>query len=283
MRRRHVSLLAAISAAAGHALAATEAGPVDHSPYVPPGCVLEWHDEFDEPIRPEDWLTIHRPPRRGGWLIHDRSAVQHADGHLLLMAFEQDREVLAGWITTQASYRRRHGYFETKVRLPTEVGLRAAAWLMSPVLGREFDRPDRSGAEAQLFSFLPAAPADRRLSQGVYWNPYEGTPYLSTNRSGLVQTLSNAPPQRWAGTMVEMPAGATNGDPCVFGLLWTERSYVFSVNGRPTFWTARGVSQVPQFLSIALLPPPRTPQRPIALELPMTVRVDYVRVYAPPP
>lgn len=264
---------------------AAAAADIEHSPFVPPGYRLEWNDEFDEPPDPTRWTVLHLQPRRE-WIVPSRRAVGHDAGELLLTAMEDNRELVTGWISTAGSYRRKFGYFEARIRLPAAHGLRAAFWLMSPTLGQAPDRADLSGAEIHICCASAADQKDRMISQGIYWNAYADTPYLSTNRDGAIRLLSNAPPQRYVGSMVD--AGVFDGtnsvaqEHHVFGLTWTERHYVFSVDGRETFRSHRGLSRVPQFLCLAILPDPRQRTRPNRLALPVTMRVDYVRVYAPP-
>lgn len=267
--------------------AAPEIPGVVHSAHVPPGYVLDWHDEFDGPLDAEKWSHF-MTDRPRDWLRLSRDAASsEAPGVLALSAFETDAGPVSAWLTTQLSYRRTFGYFEARVRPQASGGLRAAFWLMSATLGTPAGRPWLAGAEIDVLSYAGDAEGERSLSQGAYWESYEGLPVVRTNAFGPPRVLSNAPPQRVAGTMVDLAsAGLTNAPLSagyhVFGLLWTEREYVFTVDGHETFRTSQGVSHVPQFLCLSLLPPPGPAVRSRAVRLPAAMRVDYVRVYAPP-
>ncbi len=258
-----------------------------HSAHVPPGYRLDWHDEFEGPLDPERWSSFMADHPRD-WLRLSRDAVSGGEtGALVLSAFETEAGPVTAWVTTQLSYRRAFGYFEARIRPQASGGLRGAFWLMSATLGTPAGRPWLAGAEIDVLSYSGDAEGERALSQGVYWESYEGTPVVRTNAFGPPRVLSNAPPQRVAGALVDLSAaGLTNAplsaDYHVFGLLWTEREYVFTVDGRETFRTSQGVSHVPQFLCLSLLPTPGSTVRPRAVRLPAAMHVDYVRVYAPP-
>lgn len=269
------------------AAAADSTTGVAHSAHVPAGYTLDWHDEFEGPLDAEKWAHF-LADRPRGWLRLSRDAVSNAaPGVLILSASETEEGPVSAWITTQPSYRRTHGYFEIRARPQATAGLCGAFWLMSATIGMPAGRPWQAGAEIDVFSYAGDTERDRALSQGVCWESYEDTPVVRTNEAGQVRLLSNAPPQRVAGTVVDIAlAGVTNAPLSarfhVFGLRWTEREYVFTLDGHETFRTSLGVSQVPQFLCLSLLPPPGAVERPRGTVLPASLRVDYVRVYAPP-
>lgn len=267
-----------------HAAAATD---IVHSAHVPAGYTLEWNDECDGPLDAAKWThSLSGRPR--GWVRLAREAVSiESPGVMVLSAFMQEETPVSAWLTTQPFYRRMHGYFEARIRVQSSRGLRGAFWLMSATLGRRAEGAAAGGAEVDVLSYAGDAEGDRALAQGVFWGEYEGTPAWITNALGQVRTLSNAPPQQVAGTYVDPAAGGWTNAPLsgeyhVFGLCWTEREYVFTLDGRETFRSSRGLSSTPQFLCLSLLPPPGERERPARVDLPAAMRVDYVRVYAPP-
>ncbi len=289
---RYATLGAAILCAAvagtgpGPAKAADATGIV-HSAHVPAGYTLDWNDEFDGPLDPAKWAHF-LSGRARGWTRLAREAVSNEPpGVLVLSAFMQDETPVTAWLTTQSSYRRAYGYFEARIRTQSTRGLRGAFWLMSAALGRRDPDPRRVGAEIDVLSYAGNAEGDRALAQGVFWGPYEGTPTMTTNALGQTRPLTNAPAQRVSGAHIDLAAaGLTNAplsaDYHVFGLRWTPRDYVFTLDGRETFRTSRGIVAAPHFLCLSLLPPPGERERPARVDLPATMRVDYVRVYAPP-
>ena len=272
-------------AAAGPAAPAEATGLV-HSAWVPPGYVLDWHDEFDGRLDANRWANF-LSERRRGWVKLAREAVSNdPSGAIVLHTFLQDGEAISAWLTTQPSYRRCYGYFEARIRPQSTRGLHGAFWLMSAGIGSGANRPADSGAEIDIMKYAGDAEGDLALSHGVFWNAYQGTPVLVTNSLGIVRSNSNAPPQRMVGTMVDLAAaGLTNAplsaDYHVFGLRWTEREYVFTVDGVETYRVGLGVSKTPQFMCLSLLPPPDPQERPAIVTLPASMWVDYVRVYVP--
>ncbi|MCX7818993.1 MAG: glycoside hydrolase family 16 protein [Kiritimatiellae bacterium] len=277
--RRHVGVGAVVLAGIAAAVASTNA-PRPSAP-LPPGYTLEWHDEFDVPISSDRW-SVFVPPDRQSWARASRQAVGHDGSNLVLSAIRDERDFLFGWVSSQAVYRRRYGYFEARLATPPARGWRAAFWLMSPTLGEPIDRPDAAGAEVQILSRITADLAERSFGHAVYWNAPEGFPYLTTNRDGVVRVVSNAPPPAGVGVLTPPPADHGGGGFHTYGLLWTQREYVFFVDGRESWRTGRGVAQVPLFICLALLPDPRGPNRPMRVETPAHMFCDYVRVYAPP-
>lgn len=268
------------------ALVAVQSGASNDIPHppstVPSGYTLEWRDEFDAPISFDKWMVFPAQERES-WARPSREAIGHDGSNLVLGAIQKDRDVLYGWVTTQPFYRRRYGYFEARLAAPAARGWRAAFWLMTPTPGQPPDRPDLAGSEVQIASLRMAEHADRAVSHAVYWNAPEGMPYLSTNRDGSVRIVSNAPPPAGTGTLVPLPNVRDRDSQFhIYGLLWTEREYVFYVDGRETWRIGRGVSHVPQFICLALLPDPRGRNRPMRVDTPARLLCDYVRVYAPP-
>ncbi len=279
-------LYAALIAGLSHAAPPADGAPpqLDLSPTapLPAGYTLEWHDEFDSPPSPDRWAVFF-PRERGSWARVSREAIEHDGRNLVLMALRKGTEFVYGWVTTQPSYRRTYGYFEARLSIPAARGWRSAFWLMSPTLGRPVDRPQVAGAEVQIISRIAADLADRALSHAVYWNPPEGMPYLATNREGVVRIVSNAPPPAGVGSLAHPPETLDEPESFhVYGLWWTEREYVFFVDGRETWRTGRGVALVPMFMCLAMLPDPRGPERPLRVDVPARLLCDYVRVYAPP-
>ncbi len=264
-----------------------EPATVVHSTHVPPGYTLDWHDEFDGPLDSSKWAHFLVDRSRGWVRLSREAASNEVSGVLALSASEPEGGPVSAWLTTQPSYRRTFGYFEARIRTHSTRGLRSAFWLMSASLGMKPGQPGTSGAEIDILSYAGDGERDRALSQGAYWDSYEGTPRLGTNTLGQVRVLSNAPPPQASGAMIDLDShGLTNVVPSadfhVYGLRWTEREYVFSVDGCETFRTWRGISRVSQFLCLSLLPPPGENERPSHTVLPARMRVDYVRVYAPP-
>ena len=290
--RKAVAAWACMLGGAGPACAGADpagqgAAGVVHSGHVPAGYVLDWHDEFDSPLDAGAWAHfLTDRPRE--WVRLSREAVSNeAGGVLVLTASDTARGPVSAWITTQPTYRRAGGYFEARIQPQAASGLRGAFWMLSASIGQPPGRPSIAGGEIDILSYDGDAEGDRALSQGVYWESYEDTPVVRTNASGQIRKLSNAPPQRVSATLVDLAsAGVTNAPASagyhIFSLLWTETEYVFHVDGRETFRTTQGVSQAPHFLCLSLLPPPGAGGRSRAANLPASMRVDYVRVYAAP-
>jgi beta-glucanase (GH16 family) len=255
------------------------------SPFVPPGYRLEWADEFDRAHSARWWIGHGAPARPGA--VPSRDAVVFEDDCLRLSAWTRGTNTVFGWVSTRGSYRRRYGFFEARIRAAPAPGWRAVFWLQSPSHGQYPGRPDLGGAEIQVCSLAFANPPHQWISHSVVWNPYEGTPWLRTNAAGQIRLLSNSPPPDIVGSLTDAELlGWTNAPTQnfhVYALEWTERSYVFYVDGRPVYRTSRGISRVAQFLCLGMMPDLRTGRaEPVPPETASHMWVDYVRVYAPP-
>lgn len=267
--------------------AADPAPAVRNSAWVPTGYELTWHDEFDGPRLDETKWRHFMPDARRGAVFHRRtSAFIDPPGFLRIEARVEGTGYATGWLTTQPSFRQALGYFEVRAKMQSQKAHRAAAWLMPPALGNVPDSPAEAGAEIDLFSYAGDGQGDRGLGHGIHWNVYAGGRAITTNRAGVVST-NVAGPGRQAGGMADLEGlglvstGATFSSAFhVFGLLWTSNEYVFTIDGRETCRTSLGVSLVPQFVCLSVLPV--NPDSPgfNDVKLPDGMDVDYVRVYA---
>ena len=220
-----------------------------------PAYALVWADEFDGPaldITKWDYRGLGR--RRGA--VNVREAVtMDGRGHLVLTTTREGDEFRTGMIGTQGKYEALYGYFECRFRVQAQPGHWAAFWLQSPTYGVPVEDVRRAGAEIDVFEYL--VNRGDRLQHAIHWDGY-GKEHKSDVHIADVRGLRDG----WH----------------TVGLLWTAGEYVFSVDGRETWRTGKGVSQRAEYLILSLEVGPWAGDIRQAT-LPDSLLVDYVRVY----
>ncbi len=224
----------------------------------PPGYRLAWHDEFDgTSLDLTKWDYRGLGKRRDA--INARETVSlDGDGHLLLATTRVGTEYHTAMIGTEGKFEPRYGYLECRVQLQTQVGHWSAFWLQSPTYGKRVGDLEESGAEIDIFEFL--VNRGDRVQHTLHWDGY-GSDHKSAERLIDVAHIGEG----WH----------------TVGLLWTADEYRFSVDGRETWRTSQGVSRHAEYLILSLEVGPWAGDIAQA-KLPDRMRVDYVRVYAPP-
>lgn len=189
---------------------------------------LVWCDEFDGTIlRSDKWERLGDYPRQQGYWVKE-DAYLNGSGQLVLRV-KQDPlgRFTAGAVRTKDRFEKAFGYFEAKVKFPTQQGHWCAFWLMTTNQGRVGDE-GRDGTEIDI---MEKAWLTDRVQHALHWDGY----------GEYHQTVSK--------TVRGM--GMNDGGWHIFGLDWSPTQYVFYVDGIVTWQTnAGGVSQVPQYIKL---------------------------------
>lgn len=239
---------------------------------LPAGYKLAWSDEFDgEELDLNKWKCRYLG-KRGNTTVSKEAISLDGKGRLLLTTRQTGEELLVGMIGTQETFRQRYGYFECRMKFEMLQGRHGAFWLQSPNYGKFVDDPGKSGAEIDVIEFFGAGRSDRGASITVHWNPYPNTTKVSV-KPELTAILGA---QRG-----RTPRRELCDDYHVYGLLWTEKEYVVSIDGKEMFRTSQGLSHVEQYIILSLLSSDWERDRLDLEKLPDAMIVDYVRVYAP--
>ena len=220
---------------------------------------LVWSDEFDgRALDLSKWMYRCLGRRKGGFNVKDAVRLD-GEGHLVLTTTRVGEEYHTGMIATQGTFARAFGYFECRVRFQAQLGHWSAFWLQSPTLGKVVGDVKASGTEIDIFEYLRKR--GDRVQHTLHWGGY-GKHHQS------------------AGKVAAVP-GLTKGWHTV-GLEWTRDQYVFYVDGKETWRTAKAVSHAPEYIILSL--EVGTWAGDIAkAKLPDGVTFDYVRVYAKRP
>jgi len=222
------------------------------------GYRLVWSDEFEgTALDMQKWGYRGLGPRRDG--INAKETVSlDGKGHLVLETRCVGDEYHTAMIGTQDTFDTAFGYFETRVQLQKEVGHWSAFWLQTPAMGEDIGNPAVAGTEIDIFEYLHNF--GDRVVHNLHWDGY-GDDHKHAGGEATIPGLA----QGWH----------------TFGLLWTEKEYVFYVDGIETWRTSEGLSKRPEYIILSLEVGEWAGDIAKA-SLPDSLLVDYVRVYQSP-
>lgn len=248
---------------------------------------LVFEDDFDTKIDKSTWdTTAPTPERRGGYWDPDQCFVK--DGNLIIRTeYKKDGKYGAGWYTGTCRSKDlkefKYGYYEVRCKVPPAQGLWSAFWMTCDSMSDVTDG-GKNGCEIDIME-----------------SPYYNDPKMSAEkyRNTTMHTLHIDGYGKEHKSRMSKHYQVQNdmyNEFNTYGLLWTEDEYVFYINGKETWRTSWGVSQVPEYLWLSVEIAGETgtanPSNPnnkytFAGEIeknenkttPYDFEVDYVRVY----
>ena len=235
---------------------------------------LRFRDEFDgTSLDTEVWNYRQeglRVPAHGrGHAASSRSAVSVGDGRLRLLAKADPSRpgyYLNGHVSTEESYTFRGGIAAARIRFQRARGQHGAFWIQSPVEPRKGAGPSVNGAEIDVAEFFGQGYPHGGLSHFVHYLADDGT---WAKAGGLLSPGA-----------LPLPAGRSWWNSYhVFSVEWSPAGYVFRIDGRVTWCSSKGISDVEQFLVLSLLNSDWELARLRPSRLPQTMSVDWVRVW----
>ncbi len=216
---------------------------------------LIWSDEFDgTSLDLSKWEYRQLGPRRDAVNVEEAVSLD-GKGHLLITTRKVGDAYQTGMIGTQGRFERAFGYFECRVKLQTQEGHWSAFWLQSPLMGEKAYDPAKDGTEIDIFEFL--VKRGDKIQHTLHWGGY-GEKHES------------------AAHVHDQP-GLREGWHTV-GVEWTEKEYVFYVDGKETWRSDKGISHIPQYIILSL-EVGNWGGDISKVTLPDSVLFDYVRVY----
>lgn len=192
--------------------------------------ILVWSDEFDGTvINPNNWQRQGDIVRQQGYWMKEDSYL-NGQGQLVLRVMQDPANGHYGSGALQGSFLRAFGYFEAKVKFPTQQGHWPAFWLMSNSEGQTNVIGGSAGAEIDI---VEKAWLTDHLQQALHWNGYPPSPLAGSD--GIQVTN----------------VGVNDGGWHLFAVDWTSTNYAFYVDGTLTWSTnSGGVSQVPEYMML---------------------------------
>ena len=215
---------------------------------------LVWSDEFDgDELNLSKWGYRGLGKRRLGVNVKDTVSVRN--GYLTLQTRKANGKYETAMIGTQGKFEFTFGYIECRAKLQKSIGHWSALWLQSPTIGKEIGQTKKVGTEIDIFEYL--ANKKDYIFHTLHWDGYKKH-HKSTGRVFFIDGVS----QGWH----------------TFALLWTEKEYVFFVDGRENWRTSKAISHRSQYMILSL-EVGRWAGDIAKGNLPDNFYIDYVRVY----
>lgn len=216
---------------------------------------LVWSDEFDGSKLDESQWTHRVWKAFDGWLVKD-AVYLDGKGHLVIKVYEKDGKYYCGMVDTRGKFQHKYGYWEARCRLPKQVGHFPAFWIWSPTI-YELTDPGVSGTEIDVMEYH--VPMKNTVHHTLHWFVDE-----------------NGKKHKHVSHAVDIP-GVSEGYH-TFGVEWTEKEYIFYVDGNVTWRTTKAVSHRDEYVCLSEHIAQWAGKIQDA-KLPDFFEVDYVRVY----
>jgi beta-glucanase (GH16 family) len=233
-----------VGPAAALALACGLAPPEKPKPASPPGNVtalppagyqLVWEDEFDgTTLDPSRWIALTGPRRD---FLMTPNAAQVKDGLLTITTYTQGGTHFSGFLSTRGRMETTYGYFEARILFRDAPGEWCAFWLLSPTNGDPLGDPATAGVEIDV--------VEHRVTDQGGWTALADMVALNLNWDGYGANMKN-----------EQRVLALPGNPPVqgawhtYGVLWTDSSYTFYVDGHALWTSPDAVSRRTEYVQL---------------------------------
>lgn len=231
------------------------------------GWQLVWHDEFNgRQLDHAKWDYRYLGMREGS-LISKESVSLDGKGHLLLTVRERDGMLLNGMIGTQRKFSALYGLFESRIKFPRMQGQHGSFWMQPVRVSKVINNPAVSGAEIDIIEWFGVGHQGGTTASNIYW---PGPTGAKEHHAGGTRDFN------W---LLKNKNAQWSDDFHVFTLEWTDKEYVFSIDGKVTYRIKEGVSQTPQYLILSLFTADWEKDRLDRSKLPNSMIVDWVRVW----
>jgi len=231
------------------------AAPREHFPKLPEGqrFKLVWSDEFDGDKLDESKWDVPEGVRRDGWWRRDAISLD-GKGRLLMTTFKDGDKYIDGCVRTREKFEHTFGYYVVRAKLHGQEGHWPAFWLYNGSVGN-IGNGGTDGAEIDIFE---KPTRDYFVNHAIHWDGYGEFHKQSSTQSIFTSVMRGFH---------------------TFALLWTEKEYVFYVDGKEAWRTdAGGPCRVPLYIKLSDEIGKWAGDISKA-RLPDVFTVDYVRVY----
>ncbi|NQT93544.1 MAG: family 16 glycosylhydrolase, partial [Lentisphaerae bacterium] len=173
------------------------------------GYELAWSDEFNgDSLDLSKWFYRQDGVRRGQGVVAKETVSLDGKGHLVMTVRRHGSTVQLPEIATQGRFETTYGYFECRMKMQREVGHFPSFWLQTPTIGDPLGDPGKAGAEIDIFEYLRKD--FDKVYHHVHWDGYGKN----------LKSIRGVP---------SIPGVGEGWH--TFSLLWTEKEYVFYVDG----------------------------------------------------
>lgn len=242
------------------------------------GYRLVWSDEFTGNALGGDWKfrPIIAANRACSPPDEDRTEVRDGSVHLSVIRDPSkvpnktkacpDGQYLNAMIGTDDTQNFKYGIFAARIKFHPVQGAHGSFW-MQPLPGPGADPTDpfQRGVEIDVIEYFGEGWVNGGLASFIHFQPPGGKRIRSGGYlESAIQALKG-----------ELPSD----DYHVYSVEWTEKEYVFRVDGIETLRTSKAVSGVPQYFILSLLSSDYEIPKITDDVLPLTMSVDWVRAW----
>ncbi|HUR73698.1 MAG TPA: glycoside hydrolase family 16 protein [Sporichthya sp.] len=244
------------------------------------GYHLVFGDDFDGTALGPDWAFRNRQPatRLCSALSEDQIVVRDGSLHLSVARDESkvpnvtkdcpDGHYLNGMIGTDDTKAFFHGIFSARIKFHAPQGAHGSFWMQPAAVANPGDPNDPfdRGVEIDVIEYFGKGWINGGLSHFIHFQPEQGK---RLRAGGYLRTASDA----------LNGGGLPSDDYHVYSVEWTDKEYIFRVDGKETFRTSRGLSGRPEYFILSLLSSYYELPKITDDVLPMTMSVDWVRAW----
>ena len=207
---------------------ATPQAPAPAPVTLPPaGYQLAFEDDFVGSALDTSLWTAESGPRRD--FVMTPAAAQVANGLLTITTYTVAGQHRSGFLSTRGLYETTFGYFEARIRFLDAPGEWCAFWLFSPTNGVPLGDPAQAGVEIDV--------VEHRVTDQGGWTALRDMVALNLNWDGYGASMKNE--QR----VLALPGDApVQGTWHTYGVLWTDTSYTYFVDGNALWTTPDAIS-----------------------------------------
>lgn len=242
------------------------------------GYGLVWNDEFTGTALGADWKfrPIAAANRACSPPDEDQTEVRGGSVHLSVTRDASktpnvtkacpDGQYLNAMIGTDTTQSFKYGIFAARIKFHPVQGAHGSFWMQPlPEPGADPSDPAQRGVEIDVIEYFGKGWVNGGLASFIHFQPPGGKRIRS---GGYLQAASDA-------LKGELPSD----DYHVYSVEWTEKEYVFRVDGIETLRTSKAVSKVPQYFILSLLSSDYEIPKITDDVLPLTMSVDWVRAW----
>lgn len=240
----------------------------------PAGYKLVWSDEFDgEKLNTTKWRFPSYKEREAA-TVNDEGTVTVADGMLKLNAFVTGEKLHAAIIQTNGKFERTYGWFEARMKMHRLQGLHSCFWVQTPTFNQFPNNPAQSGTEMDIMEWFGSGRRSGWAGMNIYYR----------DEKGSVRSPS-IPQFQLMGRPIEgdpqSPLGDMSAEFHIYAMHWKAEAVSFYCDGVEIMRDTEAISNVNQYIVLSLLSSNWERPRLRLNQLPDSLVVDYVRVYAP--
>lgn len=190
---------------------------------------MVWNDEFNgSSLNSAKWkYRLDGTQRTVSWLNRNNVSVNGLGQLVISSTKGDDGRYYTGMVATEGLFEQKYGYFECRMQMHKGLAVHSAFWLQSSDLGKTLN-PAVDGVEIDIVEYLRTNPDDYFIN--LHWNGY-GADHQTT------------------GTTVNYPDIGEGYH--IFGVEWTDKEYIFYVDGVEKWRTSTALSQRSEFIILS--------------------------------